>query len=80
MAEVKTKPGVRLGFNFGRFSPNSFDHRLDSGSPQAPRGMMVLVGRRNNQNQLAPFFCIDLFEQCKYDSIMDLESYKRRDK
>ena len=34
------------GFNFGRFSSNSFDRRLDSGSPQAPPGMTVLVGRR----------------------------------
>jgi hypothetical protein len=42
---------VGLGFNFGRFSSNSFDYRLDSGSPQAPPGMTVLVGRRCNQNR-----------------------------
>ena len=35
-----------LGFNFGRFSSNSYDHRMDSGSPQAPPGMTVLVCRR----------------------------------
>ena len=40
-----------LGFNFGRFSSSSFDRRLDSGSPQAPPGMTVSVGRRSNQNR-----------------------------
>ena len=42
--------GGWLGFKFGRFSSNSFDRRLDSGSPQAPPGMTVLAGRRFNQN------------------------------
>ncbi len=41
---------VGLGFNFDRFSSYSFDHRMDSGSPQAPPGMTVFVGRRYNQN------------------------------
>ena len=40
-----------LGFDFGRFSSNSFVRRLDSGSSQAPPGMTVLVGRRYNQNR-----------------------------
>ena len=31
-------PSKRLVFNFGRFSSNSFDHRLDSGSPRALAG------------------------------------------
>ena len=34
-----------LVFNFCRFSSNIYDHRLDSGSPQAPPGMTVLVCR-----------------------------------
>ena len=38
------------GFNYGRFSSNRFERRLDSGSPQAPPGMTVLVGRRYNRN------------------------------
>ena len=46
----KTIKGV--GFKFGRFSSNSFDRRLDSGSPQAPPGMTVLVGRRYNQDPI----------------------------
>ena len=37
------------------FSSNSFDRRLDSGSPQAPPGMTVLVGRRCNQNPIRDF-------------------------
>ncbi len=58
MAEIlimfsSVRPG--LGFNFGRFSSNSYDRRLDSGSPQAPPGMTVLVGRRYNQALSDPF-------------------------
>ena len=29
---VKSQLAMGLGFHFGRFSSNSFDHRLDSGS------------------------------------------------
>ena len=42
--------GRWLGFKFGRFSSNGFHRRMDSGSPQAPPGMTVLAGRRNNQH------------------------------
>ncbi len=48
--ENRSKPSWRLGFNFGRLSSNSFERRLDSGSPQAPPGMTVLGGRRYDQN------------------------------
>ncbi len=41
-----------LGFNFGRLSSNSFERRMDSGSPQAPSGMTVSGGRRYNQNRI----------------------------
>ena len=40
-----------LFLSFSRFPSNSFSRRLDSGSPQDPPGMTILVGRRYNQNR-----------------------------